>query len=129
MADRDKPVAAFANALSNLNDKARLLDPGGFIASKVGAADLAKRFFAKAEQKMPSAGGPARRPTTPASLLGFGGVSGGLGQVRACDHRTVAMACFNPIFNPRAGNPPSWTHHSGRVDDRRRSCGARGPMA
>ena len=56
MGDRDKSVDAFGKVLSDLNDKAQLLELGGFIASKVGAADLAKRFYAKAEQKMTSAG-------------------------------------------------------------------------
>jgi tetratricopeptide (TPR) repeat protein len=56
MADRDQALTSFERALSDLNEKAELFDLGGFIGARVGAADLAKRFSAKAEQKMSSAG-------------------------------------------------------------------------
>ena len=55
LADKAKSVAAFAKALPEVNDKAQLLELGGFIAVQVQDPELAKRFYAKAEEKMSSA--------------------------------------------------------------------------
>lgn len=55
LADKAKAVDAYGKALPEINDKGQLLEIGGFVASQVQDADLAKRFYAKAEEKMSAA--------------------------------------------------------------------------